>query len=722
MSNEGGSTFFIRTEDDVYFLIEATPGLLDAQQVQLGSPRKSTKAPTVAPIPRPAEDEAVGLVQTTTENGRTVLSELGKLFEKRLNGRPCYPYLFESASIETLVETSGESRHDTVMKWVASVTHLVSNIEGWSPAAIYGLFVPAVRDLAPRANSTKTWLEELWSEVEWAGRQELTQIAEEKARADAVAEQVALEAADVRSSIFAGVRTWAGKSLPADETEAWGWIRKRMIVALSGGYCVMQRNGRYTKQIVPRDHLLVQVKHLGMDGVIDVRRTLANGNGNERDASPAELLSEHGIHASKVEAKPEIDGGYLDNPESPNPRLVIESFRRRRDITPKFSPDVDAWIREWAWEKVGDQWKSKYEILCRQLGAFLAFELGPVAAISFVGPPGAGKKMLIMALMDCLEGREIATERDLQESFNGGLLKSPFIVVDEGLMADARSVYAVADQFRKLSKGTPASVNEKFKPVITVQCCYRFLFCANNRDVILSLCKTDLRSDDRDALGDRIHHYEPGPRPTELLARNGDWKWTSGWVGDTVSASGEKWILARHLLWLHEKFVRENGAPNEKGFLVAGDRDGAIIREMQTQGGNTPAVIEATVKMLNATDGKQQPSDEQKRKWTTEEGRLYVTVDGIVEYGREHLHQEKLTPRKVSNILRGLVVGKRSSVHGKGARWNEVDVHLLRGEAEKYGWGCPTLDRLLKEQEAVMSTLLALPVKNGTNGTAAHHV
>ena len=91
------------------------------------------------------------------------------------------------------------------------------------------------------------------------------------------------------------------------------------------------------------------------------------------------------------------------------------------------------------------------------------------------------------------------------------------------------------------------------------------------------------------------------------------------------------------------------------------------------------------------------------------DGRLYVTVGAILDYWRAEMKgHERLTARKVSMALKGLVVGGKASKNKNGL--NEIDISMLVREAETYGWMNDALNRLV--------ALSA--VKAGTNGNGVH--
>ena len=679
--NRGGS----RSEADPFFVcVFNRDGVTDSRSLPRAKSRASDEfvatdnvTVDVGAHARPSRDEALALLEYYDDQGRAKQTTFAKAADRQLHGRPYHKHLF---NLEPIVIPDETSRHDTIMKWVASATAILFTIEGASPEAIFALFLKQVEQLEGRDFPRDTWRQVLWSWQSEAKERAAKTLAEATAKVAEV-ERIAT-ATEV---LYTGIRAWY-PNLPKDPVAAHAWMKQHAIVAVDSKYHVLKRDGRYCKLPVAKDHIVSQIVRLGMEDMIPLVST--DESGTEKLMSHQEILARYCVVATTTEAIPEIEGGYLTALESENPRFVTTSFRRRRDLVPEFSPDVDLWL-----QAMGG---AKYETLCRQLGCFLAFERGAVAAMSFVAPSGAGKKLLMHGLMECLEVPALATVRDLVERFNEGLLISPFLSANEGFPMGKGHSHP-SDTFRQVTTGDGIAVDRKNKPIVMVKNPMRVVFTANNHNLILKLCEgRDLAPADREAIAIRIIHYEPGMAPVNLLLAKGGFSWTDGWIAGDSPGQESRFTVAKHFLWLHQKYGANAKPYGRHGLLLEGEIDSPVLRMMQTQGGGSPVVAEVLVSLLK----ENQPNPE-KVKYLTD-GRFLVTASAILEHWREKFaptSHDRLNLKRIHDILKGWIVGHRTSVEGVPGRWNEIDVPLLASEAEKHGWTCQRLSDLVKAHQ-----------------------
>lgn len=648
----------------------------------------------------PSDDDADKLLVEYDEENKGKDTPFLKLAKKQLKGRWYEHFLFDNEDINDVVSPGRkEARHDKIVEMVASAVSCLHGKEGVTVEGIYALFrepcYQAFFDDDDRDGQVEVWriITDRW------GRQEVQ--AEEERKKAAVAEVAKIKQAIVTveqgDTIVRGVRGWY-PDLPADVPSAWDWIRARLIVLHGEIHFVMTPNGRYSTLGVGPRGLRAQIEHLNMGGHIPL--TVEGKQGGKQHATYVDMTAGRMVVVDKVEAFPEIDGGYLTNLRDVNPKLITLSWRRRRDLVPTFHAGVDLWLQH-----LGGK---KYETLCRQIGCFLAFERGAVAAISIIATHGAGKKLLVHGLMECLETPMLTSARALSSKFNAGIAKSPFLWANEGTILRWELIHP-SDQFRSLVAGDSVDVEKKNHDSIQIQNPMRIIFTANNKKLIMQLCEgRDLAPEDRDAIAIRLQHYERGDVPSAFLKSMGGGKWTRGWIaGDSKQPSD--FIVAKHFLWLYEQYGKDAHPYDDHGLLLAGDLDSPIIDSMRTRGGSTPAVIEALAGLLDSTA----PGSSAGVK--VEGSRLFVTVGSILTYWRANLtsgSSERLTAYKVRNALSGLLIGGRSqkyTIEGHEARWNEIDVVLLSTEIEKHGWPCARLEKIVAER-------LALVAGNGTNG------
>lgn len=667
---------------------------------------------------QPEPEAALALVEEYDEAKNSWRkTPFGKEAHESLKGHDCFDAIF---GMEMPEIPEGE-RHDTIKGWIAQAANYLPTES--TAAQVFGLFVRVAQQLEDESDDERrNFLDETWRLVvdlwgkELASREEKEKEKQEKKR------QEETRQIETGADVFAGVRSWH-PALPLDPPKALEWIKRRAVaVTRTGDHYVLGRNGRYSLSPVRfKSQLIPQVIQQGMGGIIAIKKKMDDSD-RERFARYDEIINDQSVNVAEVVARAQVEGGYFENPEEEHPKLVVSLFRRNPKLEPKYDERVDEWLFHFAGKNA--KGASLHERLNRQIGLFMAFEKGAVCLMSFKCAPGAGKKLLAHGFMETLERPHLATGRDLVNDFNGGLLRSPFVNANEGLPSSEIGSAHVADVVRMLVTADVFYVNEKNIPALTIRFPYRLILTANNRGILLALSQNrDLEPHDRDALAQRIQHYEPGDAPTKFLQSRGDEKFTRGWIaGDGNSPS--QFVVARHFLWLFEQHGRNAEPIDKHGLLMAGDPESSPIDFMRAQGGSTPSVIEIVVKMLNSpgvlTDGS--------LGILVHEGKIYVIPGPLLDYWRRNLTDgaaERLTARKVSNSLKGLtraggLNGEKSvRVGGVVQRWHEIDVPLVFHEAHKLGWDCPKLEHLHKAQGGLTAAEIADGAgQNGTHSTS----
>ena len=698
------------SDEDGFFYEEppcaATLDLATLPAVQAGRSGALVRIETDQPEP----EEAYALIWRRTERNTEVATDFYRDAKARLKGRGYDSILLQ----ETVNVPPGRDIYPELRRWVASAVSLLFRREGVGPEHVYSIFHRPVEQL-DAVEPQKDWTRRLWRLVEWTWGREIGRVEEVLVKE----ERAHIRAVDVQEAIVAGVRAW-NPFLPEDPIEAWAWITRRMIAHAGQFHFVMRRDGLYSKNGVTAAELYAQINLQEMHPYIVTTRTTKEG---KIVAAPyVEVASDYMIPVSGVEALPEKDGGYLIPPAEGevNPRLVIPSYRRRRDLEPQFHAGCDELIRALAgFDKNG---LSKHEQMNRHLGCMLAFENGPVAGMSIVAPPTAGKGLLVKALVECLEDPEIATEDDLVGSFNAALAKTPFLNLNEGLPETWHK--NALDAYRRLVTADAFSINEKHKPIVKASNDVRIIITANNKNIFVEFGNgRDLEPADREALGIRLVHYEPGDAPCRLLKAKGGKRWTKGWIADKKRPS--EFTFARHLLWLWETYGRDSepgeGASGER-LLVQGDPDSIPIEVIRTQAGSTPAVIETFVDMLSPT---RLYDASQGLLLDAETWHLCATPSAILNHWRKHLTEgaaERLTLKKVETSLKGLSISDSSVTEGiqgrHGRQWVPLDLRLIANQATRYGLRLDQLRRIMDRDPSIRPRQSD---RNGVNGTAGHH-
>lgn len=672
-----------RTSDNPYFWVEHRPDVRLRWRDLAPEGKPDQTAGSVVEIRTSRPDPGVAQSSLRDREGRETY--WFKESRRRLRGRECYGPIYDG----TEIADSG-ARDITIHRMVGQAVALLFDLEGTTPELIYALFLDPVMQLEPD-EKTPDWLAVLWRAVcTWysaeAGK------AENQERLNKLRR---LEALTVQQRMIEGVREWHA-SLPEDEDEAWDWISEHLIAASSIGksFYIMKPDGYYDSMGVSEKLIVSRIRALGMESVIPTHEPRADGQG-VKQIPTQKLLSMYTTIADTFEGRAGGPGTYIKSPDTSHSVMVRRMFGRRRDITPAFSTDVDNWLQA----LFGDE----YGMGCEWIGQALAFEDGPICALSIAGRPGCGKKLLYQGLAECIE-TEIAADGKELGRFASLLLRTPFLVVNEGLPKLGDGAKHPADTFRALVGGDPIVLEQKFRDSMIVRSPIRMLFMANNTEVVKILSGgRDLSLDDRDAILQRLWHIDAREtRATDWLRERGGLSFTgrpgNRWIaGDSGQPSD--FIVARHFLWLHE-----NRQPVKHGarLLVEGSYDTELLRLMTVSSGSAPAVIETLLQMIE--NRHPVPGLHVSKKG------VFVVSQAVVDRYRKELHsvmRHDIRQETVAGVLKGImprgVSGAKdrtlTTAGGKlRARWWEIDLELLLSTAVEYGFPANRLVKLIGEQ------------------------
>lgn len=635
-------------------------------------------------LPKPHPEIDHELLRAISENGHNIQSPWLTKVKRRLKNRGCYPCLFEEQSL-----AHRGSRHNTMLKYVGEAVSLLFGIEDESgnrlttPDHVYALFLGPVKQLEPDRN-TPDWTNLLWTQVLycWANED-----AEDRQR-EKEKEQAERDILDKLGSIVDGMREWCiDPALMGSDYDAKAWASDHLIAVGPRGSYIMRPDGWFDSVVTQNHSMVPRIKQLGMNGVIQTR--VPHGE-RMRWASAQELMNQYGTVVAEISGRPQIKGGYIEHIDKSHSNLRIRLYGRRTDIEPTYNGQCDEWIKR----LFGERSEEAYN----WIGHSLAFEEGPIAAISIQGAAGVGKKMLAYGLSECVDTQTLARGTDLVEKFQPGLLRSPFLLVDEGWPARSGGGKHPADMFRELVGGSKRPVNVKFKNPVETTNPVRIMFTANDLNVLRMLSQgRDLSPEDREALGIRLLHFDVSARAALWLRRNGGADGiTRGWIAPDGGGKSE-FTLAKHFLWAYHN----KRGPRGSRFLVEGNSNSQVMFDMRTQSGTAPVVIECIIRMLEVTN----------RPWpglVVEESRLYVTAAEIHQFWRDNMNasEGRLTVQGIGQVMRGLVardtkvsiaLESRKTMGRK--RWHEVDCRLLQMIAENVGWTSTVLNSLVESQD-----------------------
>jgi hypothetical protein len=635
--------------------------------------------------PQPTPEDAQDLLEATNNiTGRTVQTAWYQTAKRRLKGRDCYPCAFEHQPIAKIGD-----RDNTILKYVGSATSLLYNSAGTTPEHIYALFLDPVQQLEPDKN-TRDWTKMLWSAV---GRMWVR----EAAKVQTTSLQVAQQEVDTRSlseKVLDGMKSWC--NLPAlhveSKEEALEAAKRYLIVSLDAKYYLMGEDGFYEPHPLTRDQLIVRIRNTQMGSIIQTRSLTADG-ARYVDKDWREIFNAHGTIAYNLQATPCIKSAWVERISENDATLHEPSYRLNENLEPKFDSDVHEWLRQ----LFGDN----FERGCDWIRWALAFDEGPICALSIAGGAGVGKKLLGMGLTECLAKPAHAETSDLTSDYQDGLLKSPFLIVNEG-WPRTNSGKHPADQFRALVGGDPVMVNRKYMPRIEVRNPVRIVLTANNMEVIKMLtANRDLSPEDREALSVRLLHFDVGKQAAVWFRMKGGRRFTSKqghrWIAGDGGGDQEKsdFVVARHFLYLYSMRT----TPPGDRFLVEGGNSEEVMWEMRTGSGSSPLVIETIIHLLN--------QQSLATGVCIDGGRIYLLVSAVLKLYREVVSassRERLTSGQIRSVLKGLMVSREIRImEGRKnlgvQEWYELDLGLLASVARRDGYVCHRLDDIRMSQE-----------------------
>lgn len=635
------------------------------------------------------------LHEINPDSGREILTYWAKAAKKALSGRDCYEILFREAPL-----AARGNRNSEIQRLVGEAIAVLhgAGLRGTSPELIYALFYQALQQLNARdPDEAEDFTATGWRAVLSYWAKESAKVQHEKEEDAKRTEHIAKEQTSLLGSLLQGMRSWCdAPELMKDDQSAYWWIQNKLILGVQGGtYHVLQPDGFYTTDNVTGPNLISKIRQLGMDRLMPV--TELNQKGEQVFMHWSKVVNIYATQIPRVSCMmrgPKAIVSQLGNESEQD--LILPINFRSMILVPQYSPRVDAWI----WQFGGDN----YDLLTNWLGQALAFEEGPIAALSIKGEPGCGKKMLAVGLSECLQYPIYATSAEFA-GFGDMLLRTPLMVINEGIHR-AQGGQDVPDMFRSLVSGDPVRVRPMYKPPMMVSNPLRIMITANNTDVVGELVgDRDLSPEDRRAIAERIVHIEVPRGCSAWLRAKGGLNYTRGWIRSDNGTPGT-YELACHILHL---YATRTPVPAGNRYLTEGNIQDRLVLSMVTRGGTAPLVIECLIKMINTVP--------KKYGFTIYDNRVFATSQGVVEYFRDFVatsvRKGDISVATVSKVLRGLQAVTEDAYAGgvrtlptpdggkMRARWREVDVQTLYQEAVEFGYRCPQLEALATRQKSL---------------------
>jgi len=394
------------------------------------------------------------------------------------------------------------------------------------------------------------------------------------------------------------------------------------------------------------------------------------------------------------------EGGTIQDIDTDRAVLNFPLYRLNPNLKPEFNPLVNEWLVR--------MFGGHFEKACYWIGWALDFASGAtVAALSLVGAPGAGKKMFVQGLAECLQKPALANHSDLTTGWGYGLLRSPFLVVNEGWpQAGLSHGQAPSDQMKAMIGGDEIEIHRKNLPPVRLKCPTRIVMTANDFEVVSMLGRgKELTRETTEALAVRLFNVQLDKKASDWLRGMGGASFTEGWIaGDNGEASD--YVIARHFLWLYEnRGERDNPLISpQRRLVVEGNMDDEDLNFMlRTQSGSAPLVIETIVMMLEARGRRSHGFVIHE-----DEGRAYVLASAVLNYYRQHLREsarEILTENAIASVLTNISINEvkyayklRGGENMGSRRWHELDLFVLNRACERSGMMNRKIQALLATQ------------------------
>lgn len=364
-------------------------------------------------------------------------------------------------------------------------------------------------------------------------------------------------------------------------------LRSRAVVrAHRGNYYVLQASGFYSPIAEMRETLPNALHRAGLTGPDKLLDLTVENQRGVREMTSQEIITNFCLSVTpeivKVPGHPPDHGWLQDN------RLHFGAYARA-DLEPRFDIDVDTWLRH--------LFGRHYALATRWIGLALAFERGPICALSLTSPAGTGKGLLVKGLAEATNPNHFAEAKNIFSSgkFEYGLDDSPWIVADEGWDNTTRNL---ANRFRTLVGGGRTTAEKKFAHPSSVHVAPRIILTANNRETVEGLFTAPgLTQGDVQAIAQRVFHIDCTNEAAKWLERKGSYDFTHAWVGRLEGGVESDFVVARHFLHLYEEHKH---TPSMGRFLMQDLTDPALIAWMTVKNDHVAIMAEALLRIVNS--------------------------------------------------------------------------------------------------------------------------
>lgn len=657
----------LATQNEAMYNLQIQEKQLDLSQFKKSDIRSLITAPVFSRAGTyPDQEEVHALLYSEGAQGKEVMSFFHKKAKALIRQTKYYDNLFDP-NVPFCGDTGRNDFFQAILGTL--VPKLINKCEA-TAEQIFSLFYGPLCELEIFADKQEP-AQHCWNFLQDVYEREYSLYLESKAKEVQAIEdgQSALE------TMAEGMRQWcdADELFSEDNMVVEAFVRGHIFANVNLFFYPMNEKGWYGSLCLRRDQLIPRIRKSFLKDIIATEKT--DVKGDLVSMSPIEIANTHATIIHEVRASP-LQGvqGRIENMDGDMPILQLPMYQRNDFLPAEFSPAVDGWLRA-LFGKHFDKAKE-------WIGWALDFEAGPICALSIKGHPGIGKKMLFEGLAECLVDPCLATGHDMCGKENGALLKTPFLIVNEGL-PKAKDM-SPADTFKALTAGDPIRVRELYKPPINVINPVRIICAANDHEILYELTRgKEISPDTRKALGERLLHFDLDDGGARYLQNLGGLAFTKKdghrWIrGD--SGQDSDFVVAKHFMYLYKHKKPKNPADR---FCVTGNCTEAESFKIASRSEDYALVVRAVIGILeNNTRLKNMGC-------ISKTGRAYVTMQGVLAYIRE-IEEARITEKVLESVLKSIM--KTTTPFEKDhLNFYEVDTSALLEYAQPWGIACPRI-------------------------------
>lgn len=660
----------LRTEDEPYFIYEDQGGTLDVSCLKK-SP--AMVIPTLKSFdagrygqPGPEEVDEY-LTSVSPETGNRNQSAFFKDARTAFKNIPCWHALFKP---DVPIAQDGE-RNDVLMKSLgAAIPIALRKIPYATPEHIFALYFGPTSALEQDIN----WSDWLWNAIMSIWPQEVEKYNEDKKKQS----EKATEALSDKERMIEGMQKWCNHPDLQDEEKAGEFIERHLFANHANIFYALNTDGTYSPMRISQNQLIPRIRTTYMNNIVDTQEV--GGSGKLIDVSDKKIQNAYSTVVNDVQMVVQMDtDGQVDDMDGEYPILKMPMYRRNPDLEPTYNESVDTWLSL--------LFGLNYDLGCLWLAHSLAFEDGPICALSITAAPSVGKQLLVTGLSECLERPMFSTARSLVSMDNGMLMRTPFLYVNEEWPRNMKG--STLEILKNYTAGDAFPVEEKFKPILNVSNPLRIIMTANNHDMIRSVLDKDMSPDDREAIGQRILHMDLNNEAALWLNDKGGRAFTGKrghrWIAGTDGKSD--FVIAKHFLWLWEN--RDITMVGSR-FLVDGNMSGSsqfMSDQIMSK--------ESTAKVASAIFAQLDSSQRLKNCKVMEDGSLFITISSIIDGLK--INDQYMSFGDVSRVLRNLTV-TQDPIQIDYQDYHELRVDMLLTHAQQAGVNTPELRKIAKLQ------------------------